>query len=125
MTIAILIGAVVLVAIVAGYAMLRRPAVPVAPAPRAPLDDGVVGEPTPIVREAPEPTPRITWARQFAPAEGALDDDARLKLIHDLGMLRAPWAAALLQQAVAEEPSAVHREAAARALTHYRETGVV
>ena len=111
---------VILAASVIAYATLRarrhrNDAVPVG------LDDAVVGEPVPIDASAARPAPRnITWTQQFEPRSGTLDDAARLKLIHDLEMLRAPWCVELLRQAVAEEPTAANREAAERAIRRIR-----
>ncbi len=72
-------------------------------------DDGVVSEPVPIA-------PQIRWAQQFAPPSGTLDDAARLKLIADLGFLRAAWCVPLLTEAYREERDPAVRRAALDAL---------
>jgi len=111
---------VIVVACVVAYVALRArrgggDAAPVA------MDDAVVGEPVPVeTSPARALSQKITWTQQFEPRSGTLDDAARLKLIHDLEMLRAPWCVELLQQAVAEEPTAANREAAERAIRRIR-----
>ncbi|HEY0383163.1 MAG TPA: HEAT repeat domain-containing protein, partial [Candidatus Elarobacter sp.] len=62
----------------------------------------------------------IRWAKRFEPRDGAFDDETRLNLIRDLGIVRAPWGVPLLTQAYEEEPSPEHRRAALRALAAYR-----
>jgi hypothetical protein len=103
--------------------------VPVAPASRDDFEEGVVSEPVPIspVTDAPAPAaePQIRWTKQFEPRSGALDDQARLRLINDLGMLRAPWCVPLLVQASEEETDPAHRVAAQLALARCREENVV
>jgi hypothetical protein len=59
---------------------------------------------------------RITWPKRFDASTGALDADARLCLINDLGLLRAPWCVPLLEQASREERDPAHRNAVQRAL---------
>lgn len=72
-------------------------------------------------RAAPaEPAAEMCWAKRFAPRSGALDDAARLGLIRDLGLVRAPWGVPLLLEAYAEEPDAAHRRAVLAALALYR-----
>ena len=95
------------------------------------MEEGVVSEPVPISATATSATvvkaevtvatstvsgaiPR--WATQFAPRSGALDDAARLKLINDLGMLRAAWCVPLLERAYEEETLPANRVAAQAAL---------
>ncbi len=75
--------------------------------------------------DQPEPvrtpaTTEVCWAKRFAPRSGALDDSARLGLIRDLGLVRAPWGVPLLLQAYDEEPDAAHRRAVLAALALYR-----
>jgi hypothetical protein len=69
--------------------------------------------------------PRIRWTKQFEPRSGALDEQARLRLINDLGMLRAPWCVPLLVQACEEETEPAHRVAAQLALARCREENAV
>ncbi len=85
-------------------------------------DDRVVSEPVPVngAAQVAEPN-RITWTKQFDPNSAALDDDARLRLIGDLALLRAPWCVPILEQASREESDPAHRDAAQRALTLCRE----
>jgi len=95
------------------------------------LDDGVVSEPVPVAPRfdasqpsyvptstvasslaptaderaaAPQSRP-MRWCRQFETPGVPLSDDARLKLITDLGLLRAPWSDEILTLALAEETS--------------------
>jgi hypothetical protein len=68
---------------------------------------------------------RIRWTQQFEPRSGSLDDEARLRLINDLGMLRAPWCVPLLVQACEEETEPAHRVAAQLALARCREENAV
>jgi hypothetical protein len=58
----------------------------------------------------------MRWSRQFDPAGGTLSDEARLKLIADLGLIRADWSEAILEQALNEETDAVHVSAVRAAL---------
>ncbi len=69
----------------------------------------MVSEPVPIA-------PQIRWASQLAPSGGTLDDAARLKLIGDLGFLRAAWCVPLLTEAYKEERDPAVRRAALEAL---------
>ena len=62
----------------------------------------------------------IRWSKRFEPRDGAFDDETRLNLIRDLGIVRAPWGVPLLTQAYEEEPAVEHRRAALRALAAYR-----
>jgi hypothetical protein len=97
--------------------------------PVEPLSAGGPEDVPPVVAPAPEPvaetqrdaTPvELCWAKRFAPRNGALDDSTRLGLIHDLGLVRAPWGVPLLVQAYDEEPDAAHRRAVLAALALYR-----
>jgi hypothetical protein len=74
---------------------------------------------------APRPERRVRWTEQFEPRSGALDDEARLRLINDLGMLRAPWCVQLLVRACEEETDPAHRVAAQLALARCREQNAV
>jgi hypothetical protein len=110
------------------------------------FEDGVVSEPVPMPRRstladepayvptssvvgatarlagespnaaAPAEPRRMRWSRQFDPAGGTLSDEARLKLIADLGLIRADWSAAILEQAVSEETDPAHISAVRTAL---------
>lgn len=62
----------------------------------------LAGEPSDLARAPTEPR-RVRWSRQFDPAGGTLSDEARLKLIVDLGLVRAAWSDAILEQALSEE----------------------
>jgi hypothetical protein len=95
------------------------------------MEEGVVSEPVPVVaaisrtmvhkaeidlelETGNSAAPR--WAKQFEPASGMLGDAARLKLIKDLGMLRAAWCIPLLERAYVEETDSTNRTAAHEAL---------
>jgi hypothetical protein len=96
----------VAVALVAWSRARRAPA----PLVTAPVEvDGIVSEPVPIA-------PDVRWAKQFAPHGATLDDDARRKLIDDLGFVRAAWCVPLLRQAYEEERDPALRRAALDAL---------
>jgi hypothetical protein len=123
MTLAILILVVVAVLAVAIFMLTGRGAVAV-PTESSTVDDidGVVSEPTPVngVVHASDGQ-CITWTQQFDPQSGILSDESRLRLIEDLGLLRAPWCIPLLEQACREESDPVHSAAARRALVLCRE----
>lgn len=71
------------------------------------------GEPA---QEPPQPEPApITWPRQLS-GDSMLDDDARLQLLSDLGLIGAPWCVPLLERALEEETNETHRRAAEQAL---------
>jgi hypothetical protein len=110
------------------------------------FEDGVVSEPVPMPRRstlADEPAyvptssvvgatarlagessdasataepRRMRWSRQFDPAGGTLTDEARLKLIADLGLIRADWSNAILEQALIEETGSLHLAAVRESL---------
>lgn len=61
-----------------------------------------------------EPAP-ITWPKELS-GESVLDDEARLQLIKDLGIVAAPWCVPLLERALEEETSETHVRAAQHAL---------
>ena len=65
---------------------------------------------------APSEPRRMRWSRQFDPAGGTLSDEARLKLIADLGLIRADWSQAILEQALIEESLPAHVSAVRAAL---------
>jgi hypothetical protein len=107
----ILIGIAIVVIVV--LALTRRgakneAAVVAAEAPIV-LDDE--GEAVIVPRD-----PQITWPQLFAPASGSLDDEARLRLINDLALVRAPWCVPILRKAYEEERDPIRREAAIDAL---------
>lgn len=85
-----------------------------------PEPEPVPAEPEPVQTVPAAPAPELCWAKRFAPRSGALDDAARLGLIRDLGLVRAPWGVPLLVQAYDEEPDAAHRRAVLAALALYR-----
>jgi len=60
--------------------------------------------------------PEYHWPKSFAPKSGRLDDAARLRLIHDLALVRAPWCVPILQQAYETERNPELRRAAREAL---------
>ena len=72
---------------------------------RAPFDDE--GEARLIERE-----PEITWPALFAPESRNLDEEARLRLINDLALVRAPWCLPILKRACEEEREPALRQAA-------------
>jgi hypothetical protein len=74
---------------------------------------------------APGAERRVRWTEQFEPRSGVLDDEARLRLINDLGMLRAPWCVPLLVLACEQETDPAHRVAAQLALARCREENAV
>jgi hypothetical protein len=84
--------------------------------------DGVVSEPVPVNGTGQlSDSDRITWTKQFDPSGRPLSDEARLRLIEDLALLRASWCIPLLDQACREETNSVHRTAAQRALALCRD----
>lgn len=126
MTFTILVLIVVAVLAVAFFALTRRDSAAVrSGAPEiVDEDDRVVSEPVPLNGTAQVAEPdRITWPKQFDPKSGALDSAARLRLIEDLALLRAPWCVPILEQASREESDPAHRDAAQRALALCREAG--
>ena len=118
--IVILVGVAV---VFAAVTLMKGEPVPVGTSRHDDATDAVVSEPVPVFDEAVavEPAPEIRWAEQFASRSGALDDAARLKLINDLGILRAPWCVELLEQATAEETEPALRVAVQLALARCRE----
>jgi len=90
-------------------------AAPDEPAPAAAAPD----EPAPADAAPSEPMPEIRWTRRFS-RNGALDDQTRLGLIRDLGLVRAAWGVPLLLQAYDEEREPEYRRAVLVALAAYR-----
>jgi hypothetical protein len=81
----------------------------------------VVGATARLAGESPDATApaeprRMRWSRQFDPAGGTLSDEARLKLIADLGLIRADWSDAILEQALSEETDPAYVAAVRSAL---------
>ncbi|BDE06813.1 hypothetical protein WPS_20890 [Vulcanimicrobium alpinum] len=58
--------------------------------------------------------PAITWPQRFDPRVGELDDEARIRLLGDLAIVRAVWCLPILELATREE-TAPEVLAAARA----------
>ena len=69
---------------------------------------------------APDAPAGITWARQFDPRSGELDDIARLRLIGDLGVVAKEWCVPLLAKAYEQEQRPANRQAALIALAACR-----
>jgi hypothetical protein len=103
------------------------------------IEDGVVSEPVPVPATATRATvvkaevafatatasdKARRWSKQFEPRSGTLDDAARLKLINDLGMLRASWCVPLLERACEEEIDPANHAAAQAALARCRDEAV-
>lgn len=134
----LLVAAVVVVLAVAFFVLSRRSgAASEDAAPNAEMEEGVVSEPVPVAASTPRaavvkddvdvaqmtaPAPARGWTTQFEPRSGALDEAARLKLINDLGMLRAPWCIPLLERACEEETDPAIRSAARSALARCGDT---
>jgi hypothetical protein len=124
----IVIGLVVALAVAAFILNGRREVAPVAARVFNDFDEGPIREPLSIQAIEPLPVaeePQIHWTKQFEPRSGRLSDEARLQLINDLGLLRAPWCLPLLTQAYEEEPDLTHRAAAQLALARFREKNAV
>ena len=140
-TIELFFVAVVAVALAIAFGLLnrsRRGAIATEKVSDHEFEEGVVSEPVPVVAAVPR-TPLIEgnamvsvvmasdtgvcWASQFEPRPGRLNDAARLRLIDDLGMLRAEWCAQLLEQACEEETDPANRTAARAALARCRGEG--
>ena len=64
-----------------------------------------------------------SWPQRVHRTNGALDDEARLRLINDLGMLRATWCVPILERAAEEEVSPELHAAALAALAKCRRPG--
>jgi hypothetical protein len=67
----------------------------------------------PVVHREPQPA----WPAYVDPCAAGCDAAARLALVDALETLRAPWADAILLRALADEPDAIVRAAAQRAVT--------
>jgi hypothetical protein len=60
--------------------------------------------------------PEITWPSRLSSGSAPVDDDTRLRLIRDLGLIRAAWVVPILTQAAREEREPAHRDAVQQAL---------
>jgi hypothetical protein len=67
-----------------------------------------------------EPVASPSWPERVHRANGVLDDEARLRLIGDLGMLRAAWCVPILERAAEEETNPELHAAALAALAKCR-----
>jgi len=81
---------------------------PLEPAPW-PIDDG--SEARLVPRD-----PEIGWPSRLGSASGPMDDEVRLRLIKDLGLIHAAWVVPILTQAYKEEREPSHRDAVRQAL---------
>jgi len=117
MSIELVIAIIVIVVgvVIVGFVTSRRraedDAVPVSPLEPAPwpIDDG--SEARLVPRD-----PEIRWPSRLGSASGPMDDEARLRLIRDLGLIRAAWVVPILTQAYKEEREPSHRDAVRQAL---------
>jgi hypothetical protein len=120
-------------AIIVGWNLLTRrrgsPAavrvpVPAAAPPRADVAFDV--DVPSAVDELPDEVPILesvalpSWPERVHRANAALDDEARLRLIGDLGMLRAAWCVPILERAAEEETNPDLHAAALAALAKCR-----
>jgi len=117
MSIEFVIAIIVIVVgvIIVGFVTSRRrtddesvPVSPLVPAPW-PIDDGSEAH---LVPRDPE----IRWPSRLGSMSGPMDGDARLRLIRDLGLIRAAWVVPILTQAYKEEREPSHRDAVRQAL---------
>jgi hypothetical protein len=121
------------VAIIVGWVLLTRRRgspeavrvpVPVAVPVREDVafDVGVAAEvdDLPVEVSVPEPAASPSWPERVHRTKGALDDEARLRLIGDLGMLRAAWCVPILERAAEEEMNPDLHAAALAALAKCR-----
>src|ERR1700688_779571 len=121
--VAIIVGAIV-VALRRGSAQpVRVPVrVGVPPSPRVPfaadVPDAAVCVPDEV--SIPEAVPSPSWPERVHRANDVLDDEARLRLIKDLGMLRAAWCVPILERAAEEETNPELHAAALAALAKCR-----
>lgn len=137
MTEILFVAAIIVVLVIAFLVLSRRSgtAAPDETARDPEMEEGVVSEPVPVAAsvtpaavvkaEVEGASVTITgslphWATQFEPRSGRLDDAARLKLINDLGMLRAAWCIPVLEQAFEDERDITLRTAAQVALERCR-----
>jgi hypothetical protein len=117
MSIELVIAVIVVVVglIVVGFVTSRRraedDAVPISPLEPAPwpIDDG--SEARLVPRD-----PEIRWPSRLGSASKTIDDETRLRLIRDLGLVQAAWVVPILTQAYNEEREPSHRDAVRQAL---------
>jgi hypothetical protein len=123
----IVIGLVVALAAMAFIVIGRRQTVPVVARAFDDFHGAVVSDPMPISAvEPPVAFERyIAWTKEVDSRSGGLSDEARLRLINDLGLLRAPWCIPLLAQAYEEETAPEHRVAVQLALARCRKHNAV
>ena len=70
--------------------------------------------PAPAVERVRDLPAAAAWPGLVEPSAPGCDSDTRLALVDALGALRTPWAAAILERAVRDDPDeAVQRRAAA------------
>lgn len=69
---------------------------------------------------APTASAQAHWPERIDPRSGPLPEEARLRLLGDLGMLRAAWCVPILAQAYTEESDPALRRAALTALAGSR-----
>jgi hypothetical protein len=121
--VAIIVGAIV-VALRRGSAKPVRVPAPVAvpPRPGVAFDADVpeAADDVPDEVSIPEPVASLSWPERVHRANGLLDDEARLRLIGDLGMLRAAWCVPILERAAEEETNPDLHAAALAALAKCR-----
>jgi hypothetical protein len=124
MSIGFVVAIIVIVVgvVIVGFVTSRRrseddavAASPLEPAPW-PIDDG--SEAVLVPRD-----PDITWPSRLGSAAGRMDDGARLRLIKDLGLIRAAWVVPILIQASKEERGLSHQDAVQQALAACDQTG--
>jgi hypothetical protein len=138
MTEILFVAAIIVVLVIAFVVLSRRSsAAPSDDSARdSEMEEGVVSEPVPVAATAPRATivkaeveaavataPGFgrRWTTPFEPRSGSLDEAARLRLIRDLGMLRAEWCVPLLEQAYEEETGLALRVAVQGALERCRQ----
>jgi hypothetical protein len=114
-----------------GTATVLPPAVPLTATDALNAFSGAPAAPQPPTREpAPlarreEPSARfvatpLEWTKLVTDDESALDADARIRLVADLGIVRAPWCVPILIRAYDEERDPAVRRAALEALSGFR-----
>lgn len=95
----------------------------VTPVAAEPSAAGPVAKSAPVAEpqaEAPAIPDVPAWPSQVVGRAEPLDDEARTRLLGDLGIVRAPWCVPILAQAYAEEPTPALRCAALLALVGLR-----
>jgi hypothetical protein len=140
MTATIVMVVVVVAAAIVAIALLRRssaagavallpPEVPVtATAAMNAFTDPPAAQPgfaiaprDPIAEAPAEPvSPPVVWTTLVTEDQSVLDADARIRLLADLGIVRAPWCVPILIRACDEERDPNVRRAALEALSGFR-----